>query len=54
MFFSTHVLEVAQKLCSKIALIKEGRLIASGLTGDVVGDSSLEDVFMSLVAKSDD
>ncbi len=53
-FFSTHVLEVAQKLCSKIAVIKDGKLIASGLTEDVVGDSSLEDVFMSLVTRSDD
>ncbi len=53
-FFSTHVLEVAQKLCNKIAVIKEGKLVASGMTEDVVGDSSLEDVFMSLVAKGDD
>ncbi len=53
-FFSTHVLEVAQKLCNKIAVIKDGRLISSGLTEDVVGDSSLEDVFMSLVGKNDD
>lgn len=53
-FFSTHVLEVAQKLCGKIAVIKAGRLLSSGFTEDVVGDSSLEDVFMSLVTKGDD
>lgn len=47
-FFSTHVLEVAQKLCNKIAIIKDGRLIVSGDTKDVVGDSSLEEVFLEL------
>ncbi len=47
-FFSTHVLEVAQKLCDKIAIIKDGRLIVSGDTKDVVGDSSLEEVFLEL------
>lgn len=48
-FFSTHVLEVAQKLCDKVAIIKAGRLVASGETEDVCGDSTLEDVFMELV-----
>ena len=49
-FFSTHVLEVAQKLCNKIAIIKNGRLVISGRTEDIVGDSSLEDVFLELAA----
>ena len=47
-FFSTHVLEVAEKLCHKIAIIKGGRLIRSGPTQDLVGDSSLEEVFLEL------
>ena len=48
-FFSTHVLEVAEKLCNKIAIIKNGRLVAAGETGTVKGDHSLEDVFMELI-----
>ena len=48
-FFSTHVLDVAEKLCNKIAVIKEGRLIASGTLEEVKGDQSLEDVFMELI-----
>ena len=47
-FFSTHVLEVAEKLCNKIAIIKDGNIIASGDIEDVKGNSSLEDVFLSL------
>ena len=47
-FFSTHVLEVAQKLCNKIAIIKNGRLVVSGDMETVLGDSSLEDVFMEV------
>ena len=47
-FFSTHVLEVAEKLCDKVAIIKEGRLIASGTMEEVRGNSSLEDVFLEL------
>lgn len=50
--FSTHVLEVAEKLCNKIAIIKGGKLIAAGLTKDVIGNSSLEDVFLELVNES--
>ena len=47
-FFSTHVLEVAEKLCDKIAIIKNGRLIITGETHDVIGNTSLEDVFLEL------
>lgn len=47
-FFSTHVLEVAQKLCDRIAIIKNGKLIIEGKTADVVGTHSLEDVFLEL------
>lgn len=48
-FFSTHVLEVAEKLCNKIAIIKGGRLVSCGTTEEVKGDSSLEAVFMELI-----
>lgn len=48
-FFSTHVLEVAEKLCTKVAIIKAGKLVVSGKTKEVVGDQSLEDVFLDLV-----
>ena len=47
-FFSTHVLEVAEKLCDKVAIIKQGKLVASGGMEDVKGDASLEDVFLEL------
>ena len=47
-FFSTHVLEVAEKLCDKVAIIKGGRLIRSGTMEDVKGDTSLESVFLEL------
>lgn len=47
-FFSTHVLEVAEKLCHQIAIIKDGRLVKSGPTAQLVGDSSLENVFLEL------
>ena len=47
-FFSTHVLEVAEKLCDKIAIIKNGRLVRSGPTQELVGDSDLESVFLEL------
>ena len=49
-FFSTHVLEVAEKLCGKVAIIKNGRLIRSGTMEEVKGDDSLEDVFLELEA----
>ena len=47
-FFSTHVLEVAEKLCDKVAIIKGGRLIRSGTMEEVKGDDSLEEVFLEL------
>lgn len=47
-FFSTHVLEVAEKLCDKVAIIKGGKLIRSGTMEEVRGDASLEDVFLEL------
>ena len=47
-FFSTHVLEVAEKLCDKVAVIKGGRLIRSGSMEEVKGDDSLEAVFLEL------
>lgn len=48
-FFSTHVLDVAEKLCNKIAIIKKGQIITSGKMEDLLGDHSLEDVFMEVV-----
>ena len=52
-FFSTHVLEVAEKLCDKIAIIKGGKLIKAGNTEDVKGDSSLESVFLELESEKE-
>ena len=51
-FFSTHVLEVAEKLCDKVAIIKGGKLIRSGTMEDVKGDDSLEEVFLELEGES--
>lgn len=51
-FFSTHVLEVAEKLCDKVAIIKSGRLIRSGTMEEVKGDTSLEEVFLELEGES--
>ncbi len=51
-FFSTHVLEVAEKLCDKIAIIKGGKLLVAGNTQEVVGNESLEDVFLELEDKN--
>jgi ABC-2 type transport system ATP-binding protein len=48
-FFSTHVLEVAEKLCNKIAIIKDGKLVASGETNAVKGNNSLEQLFLELI-----
>ena len=47
-FFSTHVLEVAEKLCDKVAIIKEGHIMTTGTMEEVKGDKSLEDVFLEL------
>ena len=47
-FFSTHVLEVAEKLCDKVAIIKAGQLIRAGTMNEVRGDTSLESVFLEL------
>lgn len=47
-FFSTHVLEVAEKLCDQIAIIKNGKLVIAGNTQEVIGNDSLEDVFLEL------
>ncbi len=49
-FFSTHVLDVAEKLCNRIAIIKDGRLVASGETETLTGGESLEKVFMEVVS----
>ena len=47
-FFSTHVLEVVEKLCNKIAIIKGGKLVANGVTQEVIGNESLEETFLEL------
>lgn len=52
--FSTHVLEVAEKLCDRIAIIRQGQLVASGATAEIVGASSLEDVFLELEGGGDE
>ena len=52
-FFSTHVLEVAEKLCDKVAIIKGGKLITSGTMEEVKGDASLEHVFLELEGEKD-
>ncbi len=51
-FFSTHVLEVAEKLCNKVAIIKQGRIVANGDTATIVKDNSLESIFMELIKES--
>ena len=53
-FFSTHVLDTAEKLCDKIAIIKNGQLIVSGPTAEVRGQTSLEDVFLELAEREED
>ncbi len=52
-FFSTHVLEVAEKICDKIAIIKNGKLVVSGDMNDVKGDASLESLFLELEGGND-
>jgi ABC-2 type transport system ATP-binding protein len=51
-FFSTHVLEVAEKLCDKVAIIKNGKLVVSGTMEEVKGNISLEEVFLELEDKN--
>lgn len=53
-FFSTHVLDVAERLCDRVAIIKEGKLIKSGTMEEVKGDESLEEVFLELVDEGAD
>ncbi len=47
-FFSTHILDVAEKLCSRVAIIKNGKLVKSGSMKEIKGDKSLEKVFLEL------
>ena len=47
-FYSTHILDVAEKLCSRVAIIKKGQLVKSGSMKEIKGDKSLENVFMEL------
>jgi len=51
-FFSTHVLEVVEKLCNKVAIIKNGQILESGLTEDIISKQSLESVFMEIASES--
>ena len=53
-FFSTHVLDTAEKLCDKIAIIKAGRLVVTGTTDEVRGDDSLEEVFLDLAESKEE
>jgi len=53
-FFSTHVLEVAEKLCDKVAIIKQGKLVKVGTMEEVKGDESLEEVFLELEEEKED
>ncbi len=50
-FFSTHILDVAEKLCDKIAIIRRGQIVAAGPTSDITKDGSLEEVFLELIDK---
>lgn len=51
-FFSTHVLEVVEKLCNKVAIIKQGKIVANGLTEEIISDQSLENIFMEIAKES--
>ena len=53
-FFSTHVLEVAEKICDHVAIIKNGKILASGKMDEVIGNQSLEDVFFEIAAKKEE
>lgn len=52
-FFSTHVLEVAEKLCHRVAILKGGKLICEGPTAEIVGSSTLEEVFLRQEGEED-
>ena len=52
-FFSTHVLDVAEKLCNRIAIIRDGKLIVDGEMDRIIKDKSLEEVFMELVVEDE-
>ena len=52
-FFSTHILEVAEKMCNKIGIIKDGKLVKDGITEEILGDNSLEEVFLDIAKKSE-
>ena len=52
-FFSTHILEVAEKLCDRVAIIKNGKLLKEGVMEEIVGDDSLEEVFLELEGEDD-
>ncbi|PKK97237.1 MAG: ABC transporter ATP-binding protein [Tenericutes bacterium HGW-Tenericutes-3] len=51
-FFSTHVLEVVEKLCNKVAIIKQGKVIAQGNTNEIIKNDSLENIFMEIASES--
>jgi ABC-2 type transport system ATP-binding protein len=51
-FFSTHVLEVVEKLCNKVAIIKQGQIVAAGDTASIIKDQSLESIFMEIQKES--
>ncbi|NCU32050.1 MAG: ABC transporter ATP-binding protein [Candidatus Moranbacteria bacterium] len=51
-FFSTHVLEVVEKLCNKVAIIKQGKIVAQGNTQEIIMDRSLESIFMEIASES--
>lgn len=51
-FFSTHVLEVVEKLCNKVAIIKQGKIVAQGNTQDIILNQSLEDIFMEIASEA--
>jgi ABC-2 type transport system ATP-binding protein len=53
-FFSTHVLEVAEKICDHVAIIKNGKILASGKMDEVIGNQSLEDVFFEIALKKEE
>ncbi len=51
-FFSTHVLEVVEKLCNKVAIIKQGKIVAGGYTQDIIKDQTLEHLFMEIASEA--